>query len=413
MDDQYPSVDDLEQTFEQLETGIAALRARQLELIRRLDVAQVASMDACRTLQEWLGRRFDLRRDTAADLVRLARVDHELLEKELAEGLVTTDRAVAETKLIATGATDDQRLDSRRFDLHGVARLTGRRRRVTSTDEHDAHRNRHMIIQRELDGTRGRFWGEAPAFDLDVIEHALQQRADALFQSFPNRPGRPIQHLDALVSLAQDALVGTPAPDQGTGRAKTVAVVTVDAGMAAPTDGEAGAEMLTGGRVGPATLDRIRCTGLTEVNVRHPNGTTCHIGPTTGPLSPRQVRRILARDNGQCQIDGCTSTYGLEPHHITWRVDGGTNDDDNLVTLCWVHHHRYLHGEGRRLDPKSPRTRLQFLRRVGPAPPRQLTRPSPRPPDAPTRTDQPVTQPGNNPALGAPPDEWPGSRSAT
>lgn len=369
MEDQYLPVDTLEQEFEQLEAEIAARRARQLELIRHLDVAQVAAMDACRTMQEWLGRRFDLRRESARDLARLAKVDHELLEKELAEGLVSTDRAVAEAKLITAGASDEERLESRKFDLHGVARLSGRRHRLSANDEHDAYRDRHMVIQRQLDGSHGRFWGEAPSFDLDVIEQALQKRADGIFQSFPNRPPRPVQHLDALVSLAQDALVGDVPPNEGVGRAKPVAVVTVDAGVAAPTNGEAGAEMLMGGRVGPATLDRIRCSGLMEVNVRHADGTTCQIGQTTGSLSPRQVRRILTRDDGQCRIDGCTSTYGLEPHHITWRADGGTNHDDNLVTLCWAHHHRYIHGEGWKLDPDSPPTRLRFLRRAGPAPP--------------------------------------------
>lgn len=369
MEDQFHPVDLLEQEFEQLEAEIGARRVRQLELIRQLDVAQVAGMDGCRTMKEWIGRRFDFRRESAADLVRLARIDHDLLEKDLAAGHVSSDRAVAEAKLIEAGATDDERLHSRRFDLHGVARLSSRRHRITTEEEHAAYRDRHMVIQRELDGSRGRFWGEAPAFDLEVLEQGLQKRADALFQSFSNRPARPIQHLDALVSLAQDALVGDVPPNHGLGRAKPVAVVTVEANEAAPTGGEAGAEMVSGGRVGPATLDRIRCSGWAEVNIRHADGTTCQIGRTTGSLTPRQIRRILARDHGQCQIDGCTSTYGLEPHHITWRTDGGTNDDDNLVTLCWAHHHRFIHGEGWKLDPNSPRTRLRFLRRAGPAPP--------------------------------------------
>ncbi len=368
MEGPFVSVDALEQEFEALEAEIGARRARQLELIRELDTAQVATLDACRSMSEWLGRRFDLQRAHARSLTRLARVDHELIEKELSEGLISTDRAVAEAKLIESGASDDERLASRRFDLHGVARLSGRRHRITSAQEQTAHLGRHLVVQRQLDGTRSRFWGEAPTHDVAVIENALQRRADHLYESFSERPERSAQQLDALVSLSQDALVGDVPPNEGTGRSKTVAVVIVDATEAADSDGEAGAEMLRGGRIGPATLDRIRCSGVAEVNLRHVDGTTCQIGNTTGSMTPRQVRRILSRDSGQCQIDGCTSTYGLEPHHIRWRADGGTNDDDNLVTLCWTHHHRVIHGEGRQLDPETPRTRLRFLRRAGPAP---------------------------------------------
>lgn len=369
MEDHFVPVDALEQRFAVLEAEIAERRAEQLALTRTLDIAQVSGLDGCRTMADWLCQRFDLHPKTARRLLRMAHTTNEVLERELSEGLISTDRAAVEAKLIASGATEQERQASRRFDVNGVERMAGRRRKVTARDEHEAHMRRRMTIQRRLDGASGTFWGEAPSFDLDVIERSLDRRADQLYGSFSKRPPRPTQHLDAFVSLSQDALVGAPTANDGAQKAKTVAVVTVDATAAAPTDGEAGAEMLEGGRVGPATLDRIRCSGVTEVNVRHADGTTCQIGPTKGALNPRQVRRILARDGGRCQIDGCTSTYGLEVHHLVWRCHGGSNHDRHLATICWVHHHRMIHGEGMKLDPDSPRTRLRFLRWAGPEPP--------------------------------------------
>lgn len=52
--------------------------------------------------------------------------------------------------------------------------------------------------------------------------------------------------------------------------------------------------------------------------------------------------RIFARDNYQCRI--CGATAPLEVDHVTPIAKGGTNDDDNLQTLCkpcnrrkWAH----------------------------------------------------------------------------
>lgn len=43
-------------------------------------------------------------------------------------------------------------------------------------------------------------------------------------------------------------------------------------------------------------------------------------------------RRIIAMDGGACRK--CFHPHGLRVHHIVPRVDGGTNDRHNLITLC-------------------------------------------------------------------------------
>jgi len=43
--------------------------------------------------------------------------------------------------------------------------------------------------------------------------------------------------------------------------------------------------------------------------------------------------KIYARDNHTCQICGATNEM-VHAHHIVWRHDGGTNDEENLQTLC-------------------------------------------------------------------------------
>lgn len=365
MDDRFESVDALEQRFIELEDEIGARRAEQLELIRRFDEAQVHLVDGCRTVAEWLAQRFDWHPRTAKRLLRTARSATDVLAKELAEGHVSTDRAITEAKLIGAGIDDDARLAARGLDLLGAARYAARALPITAADEQHAHLARHFASQRKLDGTSGRFWGEAPAVDIDVIERALDERADELYTRVEDRPARTAQRLDAFVAMAQDTLAGGNGPSSSS---TTVAVVTVDAAAAVVSDGEQGGEVLTGGRIGPAILERILCSETVEVNLRHADGAISPVGPSRGALTPRQRRRILTRDGGQCQIEGCTSVYRLQPHHIVERSRGGTNEDDNLVTLCWTHHHRMIHGEGRRLDPSSPPHRRRFLRRAVPEP---------------------------------------------
>jgi hypothetical protein len=51
--------------------------------------------------------------------------------------------------------------------------------------------------------------------------------------------------------------------------------------------------------------------------------------------------RILKRDSYKCTL--CESSYDLAIHHIKRKRDGGTNEDDNLTTLC-VKCHKKQHG---------------------------------------------------------------------
>jgi len=48
--------------------------------------------------------------------------------------------------------------------------------------------------------------------------------------------------------------------------------------------------------------------------------------------------RLIARDGGHCRYPGCVATSGLEVDHIVPLALGGRDSDDNLETLCPVHH---------------------------------------------------------------------------
>jgi len=53
--------------------------------------------------------------------------------------------------------------------------------------------------------------------------------------------------------------------------------------------------------------------------------------------------KIFERDRWRCQAPGCSSRRRLEAHHIIFRSQNGSDDPDNLITLCHGHHRRGIH----------------------------------------------------------------------
>lgn len=57
-------------------------------------------------------------------------------------------------------------------------------------------------------------------------------------------------------------------------------------------------------------------------------------------LSEDTRTRVLERDYGRCsgRFLGGECSAILDVHHIVPRREGGTDDDDNLLTVCHSHH---------------------------------------------------------------------------
>ena len=53
------------------------------------------------------------------------------------------------------------------------------------------------------------------------------------------------------------------------------------------------------------------------------------------------ILSVLERDNYTCQGEKCPGKFALDsPHHIIFKSQGGSDTEDNLITLC-----RYCHGK--------------------------------------------------------------------
>jgi len=347
-------VEEFKQELTETNKQVAQLQARQLFLINKLDRAGVATTDGARTMIEWTATTLDTTTGTARDLVTTANHIYRrdpILFEDMQAGEVTLDRAIATLRLAATKAPNTVIDRSFDLDLTAVNRLTHHQRRICRKDEQQTFQDRHLVIQPSLDQSRWRGWFELPGINGSIVDTALTQRADEM-RMLPGGDHftRPQRLADALVMISKDSL-DTEHTETGSDGGANVTVF-VDMDQANGTGGEKGAEIQYGPRVGPAVLEELICNSSVQL-VGLQDGKPIVTSDNTKTIPPA-VRRFVAWRDGGCAISGCTSRYRLQPHHIQHRHQHGNHHPDNLVTLCWFHHHIAIHGTGFTLKPNRP-----------------------------------------------------------
>ena len=78
-------------------------------------------------------------------------------------------------------------------------------------------------------------------------------------------------------------------------------------------------------------------------------------------------KRAIARDGGLCTAPGCSRAAG-HAHHIDFRSHGGSDEPENLTSLCVAHHLRGVHRGYLRVEGSAP-DRLRWQLRIPPGPP--------------------------------------------
>jgi hypothetical protein len=351
------TADQLEQELVRLEGLISRIRGRQAQIIRQLDHYQIDTADGARTMGDWAAAHLDLSHQAASRLMTVANADDPEIEVNLSSGKWGLDRASLLVKLRQAGASPELFSEAAaRYSLGRLYGLVDRLRHVSPADEQDLFEYRYLVVQPNLDESAFKLWGHLPGHDGQVVAKALTHRADEL--PVLSGEGQGQRMADALTTICLDSL--TESSEGGTDRAVTVAEVFVDAALAAASFGEAGATVSSGPRVGPNTLSEILCTGKVRVIVTDGDQPVAY--SNLGEAIPPHTRSyILWRDQGQCSIEGCRSRYRLQPHHIQHQAHHGTHDPDNLITLCWYHHHVAIHQLGFRIDPSSPTHRRRLI----------------------------------------------------
>ena len=331
-------------------------------MLRRGAVARMGY----RNPTEMVASRLDARRSVARELVYLAdRLgDHQI--EEIRSRAVSYERALAEARLAEAGASEEVIESSRDLDLEAVKRVLQSHRRMTRADERELFEGQYLMLQPSLDGSHMKVKGRLGALEGELCRQGLDHRAEKLVPAGEDRPNILQRRALALTTLCQDELDRRPLPAgttaerirDATARREPSIMIVAHQPLAQTSGNEQGVAVLGGARVGPDTVDLIGCVGRTELIALSGHNITQH--GSTSSIRPSLRRAVLARDDG-CTIDGCTSDYRLEVHHIIPTSQGGNHTPENLATLCWFHHHVAVHRRGMRIDPQSPPRRRRLL----------------------------------------------------
>jgi hypothetical protein len=236
------------------------------------------------------------------------------------------------------------------------------------------------------DGDRFGLHVDAPLDDGAVIEQALLEAKDALFQS-----GQPqVTWMDALMLVCRRSL----STITSTGRRDRYRVYV-------HLDTEGG-WLNQGPALPDALMQKLCCDGVIQP-VWETEGSPLSVGRSQRIVPDRTRRIVLDRDRVRI-VPGCGSRFHLEVHHfVPWSLGGGT-DTCNLGSLCPFHHDAVHRGEltirGNADDPAS----LRFIDACGRVMPNVVP---PTPPDLRLDDDRPADH--DHPAA-AQPDDQPAGR---
>lgn len=110
-----------------------------------------------------------------------------------------------------------------------------------------------------------------------------------------------------------------------------------------------------------AAVREIACDSTIRPLVVDARGHLVALLPKSRAVPPAMRRAILMRDI-RCRFPGCGRRID-HVHHIQFWSNGGVTRMDNLVGLCWHHHHE-VHRDRLTIDG-DPESRLRFTGRLG------------------------------------------------
>jgi hypothetical protein len=281
---------------------------------------------------------------SADDAKRMERLSKRLpglpgIGRLLTKGEISLGRAAVLAKVATADSEGDWLERTWGRDLAGTERVVARHRRITRAEERERNRASYLWLQPSLDEAWVKINGGLAGPAGQTVIDALDRRAD----QFPKEGGSKLHRQAlALETICLDSL-NTETSGSGSGSGPSITAF-VDMDTASGTGGETGAELAAGPRIGPDYLQELLCEGTVRIvglEKLKPVVTT-----DSAKTIPQSIRDFVLWRDGKCRARGCDSTYRLQPHHITPRSHALNHDPDNLITLCWYHHHVVVHRRG-------------------------------------------------------------------
>lgn len=258
-----------------------------------------------------------------------------------ADGGLSEDQLTAVTR-IADASTDAEWAD--RAPRCSPSELRREERMLrTPTVEESRRRQAARAFWATFDEQAGRWNG---GFCLPEIEGAqvmavLGARAEQMTPK-KGEPWAPLR--ERLADAFREAVTG-----DGPERRPAKSHVLVHVPVHGPAE-------INGVPIANERLEQLLANASLEFNLVDDRGEVVAMAPTTTLITSRVMKAVRTHDV-HCRWPGCTSTVGLEIHHVVPRSWGGTDDINNLVCVCAPHH--------RQLVPHGPWALAGAPRQVG------------------------------------------------
>ena len=321
------------EAIEQLGALLCAVQAELVDVVTASDLEADGLIDGATGTAAWLMALLEVSRHTANEWVRVGAALQALPEirAAFAAGSLSWDQVAPATVYATLEDDTDLARDLPGHTAGQIAALARQHRVRTKRDGRRTQANTRFGWRRDDEHDGYRYHGFLPADQGARLNATLEREAERLgpdadtgtWAPFPQRAAQ------ALVGLADQAVADDLDP-QG-----AMVVVHADAEV---IDGLAAGNGTIGDiPIGRHSILRCLCDGQVEVNLHAADGRTIGIGRTSQAV-PRWLRRQITQRDGSCRFPGCERAI-RHRHHITWWSRGGPTNANNLVGLCWWHHH--------------------------------------------------------------------------
>ncbi|HEX2149905.1 MAG TPA: DUF222 domain-containing protein [Actinomycetota bacterium] len=365
------SAKELDGALLQFAVAECAVSQSFLELISAKDESETYKADGATSMAAWLSLKLGWSNRRASRAVKVARAlrDLPLTREAYAQGRICWERVEALCCFV-TPETEEELLEVAltvgASDLRGLLRSL---KPVEVPDSKQAYEQRYLrwfwdmkTRMLNVNGALPEVEGAAFAKALEHLADKPQlkpgepgERSEISFAELPDEPTFEQACADALIELCSSYL--------HTSAEAVRATVVIHAELDALKGWGTGiASLDSGPMISGETVLRMCCDGHSELVLEGPDHEPIGIGRRSRQVPGWLWRVLWHRDQG-CRFPGCERQRWIQNHHIRHWTKNGPTDKENLVLLCW-HHHHLVHEGGWQLKG-DPDEWLDFISPAG------------------------------------------------
>jgi hypothetical protein len=331
------SDEELADLIGQMHGVVCSAKEVMLAAIAEFDRREAYRADGVPTMGQWLVMRLGVNHRTGFELVGVSKQleSTPAIAELFQQGSLSWDQVRAAVSLVMDAGLEDEAVaaDAVGKSAAELERLAREARRVSRRESEDRKRNEWARLRWDENGMlRGYLrladtYGAAVKAEIERRAEQMPREVDGSIVPFEARCARAVYEMACASMTASEVDAES-----------TTTIIHVDAHALAEAEGGL-ASLELGPIVSMATAHRLACDGRCQVVVDDLLGRTVEIAKTKRAV-PRWLRRRVLRRDGGCRWPGCGRTALLHAHHIKWWTrDRGPTEEQNLVALCWVHHH--------------------------------------------------------------------------